>query len=158
MTEIQTGIEGLIINKLHKYTDHRGWLAELFRENEFPEGFHPAMGYVSMTEPGEARGPHEHRYQTDYFCILGPSVFRIYFWDNRPLSPTFKSEFRIEAGKSEIISILVPPGVVHGYKNIGERVGYIFNAPDKLYCGSGKKEQPDEIRFEDDPDSYFRMD
>lgn len=158
MTEIQTGIEGLVLRKLRKYTDKRGWLVELFREDEYPEKFRPAMSYISLTEPGEARGPHEHRYQTDYFCILGPSVFRVYFWDNRPHSPTFKREFQFEADNKEIISILVPPGVVHGYKNIGEKEGYILNAPDRLYRGKGKKEPPDEVRFENDPESKFQLD
>lgn len=158
MTGMQTGIDGLVVNKLRKFVDHRGWLAELFRENEFPEEFHPAMIYVSMTGPGEARGPHEHRFQTDYFCILGPSNFRIYFWDNRPQSPTFKKKLQIETGFNDIVSILVPPGVVHGYKNVGEKEGYILNAPDRLYCGKGKKGSPDEIRYENDPGGGFRLD
>ena len=42
------------------------------------------MAYISMTEPGIARGPHEHAEQADCFCFLGPSNFTVYLWDRRP--------------------------------------------------------------------------
>ena len=48
----------------------------------------PAMAYISMTRPGVARGPHEHREQADYFAFIGPSNFKVYLWDARDDSPT----------------------------------------------------------------------
>ena len=71
------------------FTDPRGWLVELFRNDLVPPQFHPVMAYVSMTKPGVARGPHEHVDQADYFCFTGPSTFRVYLWDARKGSPTF---------------------------------------------------------------------
>src|SRR5207245_8233837 len=81
-------IGGVIWKPLQKYHDPRGWLCELFRHDELPAEFHPVMAYLSMTEPGVARGPHEHVDQADCFCFLGPSNFKVYLWDNRPSSPT----------------------------------------------------------------------
>ena len=69
-------IEGVIWKPLSIYRDQRGWLCELFRHDELPEIFHPVMCYISMTEPGIARGPHEHVDQADYFCFIGPSNSR----------------------------------------------------------------------------------
>ena len=51
-------LEGVKVRKLKKYTDTRGWLIETFRADELPEGFKPAMGYISLTHAGVARGPH----------------------------------------------------------------------------------------------------
>lgn len=151
-------IEGVIIKDLSLYADERGWLTELCRSDELPAGFSPAMSYLSMTLPGTARGPHEHREQTDYFCFVGPSDFRIYLWDNRDGSSTKGEKDVFVAGVKEPKIVIVPPGVVHAYKNIGDEHGLVFNAPDKLYRGEGKREDVDEIRYETDKNSVFLID
>ena len=82
-------IEGIIWKSLSIYKDQRGWLSELFRHDDLPQEFHPVMAYISMTEPGIARGPHEHYEQADCFCFIGPSNFKVYLWDARKNSPTY---------------------------------------------------------------------
>jgi len=57
-----------------------------------------------------------------------------------------------------MVSFIVPPGVVHAYKNIGEVEGLVFNAPDRLYRGPGRVEEPDEIRYEENIGSRFHLD
>ena len=151
-------IEGVIIKKLSRYDDQRGWLIELFRHDEIPPEYHPAMAYISQTRPGVARGPHEHKEQTDCFCFVGPSTFRLYLWDNRENSPTCGQTFKIDLGENQKMLVIVPPGVVHAYKNIGTVDGLVYNAPNKLYAGQGRQEPVDEIRHEDKADSRFRMD
>ncbi len=84
-------IDGVIIKKMELFSDSRGWLMELFREdNNLEPGFQPAMSYISVTKPSVTRGPHEHMEQTDYFCFLGK--FNLYLWDNRKDSPTYKNK------------------------------------------------------------------
>ena len=56
------------------------------------------------------------------------------------------------------VMLIVPPGVVHAYKNIGTENGIVFNIPNRLYAGVGKKFPVDEIRHEDVADSPFRLD
>ncbi|MCH7945503.1 MAG: dTDP-4-dehydrorhamnose 3,5-epimerase family protein, partial [Armatimonadetes bacterium] len=75
-------IPGVVIRELSRFTDERGWLMELFRDDELPEGFEPTMGYLSMTKPGVARGPHEHVSQTDSFAFLN-GEYELYLWENR---------------------------------------------------------------------------
>ena len=138
-------IPGVVINKLNRFKDARGWLSELFREDELPERFHPVMGYLSVTHPGVARGPHEHITQSDCFCFLS-GKFRLTLW--------FRSETGIlkevyEMGEENAFLVIVPPGVVHAYENIGEQDAFVLNFPDKLYAGKGKKEPVDEIRHEE---------
>jgi len=151
-------IDGVVAKPLRKFVDERGWLAELYREDELGGVPRPAMMYISMTNPGVARGPHEHVYQTDYFCFIGPSNFKVYLWDSRKGSPTFGQKMTMYAGQDNPMMVVVPPGVVHAYKNIGIEMGSVANFPDKLYKGPGKKEDVDEIRHENDANSPFKVD
>src|SRR4030067_1926419 len=94
-------IEGVEIKKLKRYADERGWLMELFRADEVATVYHPAMTCASLTRPGIARGPHEHIDQADYFCFAGPSDFKVFLWDNRPESPTYKFRIRLIAQEAD---------------------------------------------------------
>lgn len=150
-------IEGIIFKPLIPYRDNRGSLAELFRTDELPVDVHPAMGYISETMPGATRGPHEHLQQTDYFCFLGTATFHLYFWDNRPESATYLCHEIAIVGNDRPMTVLVPPGVVHAYRNISAAAGLVFNFPNRLYRGEGRVDPVDEIRHEDDPNSVFRL-
>ncbi len=154
-------IEGVVIKKLDVFKDARGWLAEIFRSDEMglsaQAGYKPAMAYVSETKPEVSRGPHEHKNQTDWFVFVGPGKFRVYFWDNRKDSPTFGEKMEVEAGGEEIVLVIIPPGVVHGYKCVSKIPARVICLPDKLYRGEGKREEVDEIRHEEDPNSPFKI-
>jgi dTDP-4-dehydrorhamnose 3,5-epimerase len=151
-------IAGVIWRPLQKYHDPRGWLCELYREDEIEAAFHPVMAYISMTEPGIARGPHEHVDQADYFCFIGPSHFKLYLWDNRTGSPSHGVRETRVVGQDNPMAVIIPPGVVHAYKNVGDAQGIVFNCPNRLYKGQGRKEPVDEIRHEDDAGTEFRLD
>ncbi|QYO66717.1 dTDP-4-dehydrorhamnose 3,5-epimerase family protein [Leptolyngbya sp. 7M] len=157
MSFIEGKIHDVVVYELKKFHDERGWLAELFRHDEIPEEFYPAMAYISFTKPGIARGPHEHVDQADLFCFIGPSTFNMRMWDNRTDSPTFRRMMSFNAGESLPLAVIVPKGVVHGYRNIGETDGMVINCPNRLYMGHGKSEPIDEIRHEDDPNTPFLM-
>jgi dTDP-4-dehydrorhamnose 3,5-epimerase len=151
-------IQGVIVRPLTRHKDHRGWLCELFRQDEMDKQYHPVMSYISMTEPGVARGPHEHTEQADMFGFIGPSTFKVYMWDNREDSPTYGRFMIVLAGETDPKSVLIPPGVVHAYKNIGSVMGMVTNYPNRLFAGVGKKEKVDEIRHEANPDTIFKID
>jgi len=148
-------IEGVIIKKIQKNADQRGWLAEIWRSDG--ADYQPTMGYISLTEPGETRGPHEHRQQTDYFIFLGIGSFEVYLWDRRESSETNGEQAKIKSNQEELTLIVVPPGVVHGYKCVSGTAGWCLNLPDKLYKGQGKSEEVDEIRWEDDENSPYKI-
>ena len=150
-------IDGVVIYDLRKYDDDRGWLAELFRHDELDPEFHPVMAYISFTNPGVQRGPHEHVDQADLFCFLGPSNFEIRIWDDRPGSPTRGRQMSQVVGADNPKGIVIPAGLVHGYRNIGEVEGMVINCPNRLYMGEGKREPIDEIRHEDDPNTIYRI-
>ena len=151
-------IEGVEVRKLRKFVDERGWLAELFRDDEVAEPLLPAMCYASLTRPGVTRGPHEHADQADWFCFFGPSNFLLVLWDNRPTSPSFGHRLRMVVGEDDPTAVIVPAGVVHGYRNVGGKDGLVINLPNRLFMGPHRAQPVDEIRHEIDPASPFDMD
>lgn len=151
-------VDGLIVRQLKFHEDCRGWLTELFRQDELPPGMQPAMAYASQTLPGACRGPHEHRCQTDLFACFGPGDLRLVVWDARQDSPTCGNRTSLVMGASNPAVVIIPPGVVHGYRNEGTAPALVFNAPNRLFAGPGRQEEVDEIRHEDQPDSPFRFD
>jgi dTDP-4-dehydrorhamnose 3,5-epimerase len=153
----QGNINDVIVRPLRKFDDRRGWLSELFRHDELPAEFFPAMCYISSTRPGVTRGPHEHVDQADLFCFIGPSNFKLRMWDNRPDSSTYQAVMTLVVGQDNPQSVVIPKGVVHAYQNVGETDGIVINCPNRLYMGEHRQETIDEIRHEDDPNTIFRM-
>lgn len=139
---------GAYIFPLKKHEDDRGWLIELFRNDQL---LNPVeMAYVSETKPGVVRGPHEHKEQTDHFAFIGPGTFHLHLW--------YQSQYEIwELGELNPALAIIPPGVVHAYKNISDRPGWVFNSPDKLYAGPGKLYEIDEIRHEENHSNQYRL-
>lgn len=151
-------IDDVVVRQLRKFNDRRGWLSELFRHDELDVEFFPAMTYISSTTPGVTRGPHEHVDQADLFCFIGPSNFKLRMWDNRRESSTFGNVMTLTVGANNPTSVIVPKGVVHAYQNVGGVDGIVINCPNRLYMGEERRDEIDEIRHEDDPNTIFRMD
>lgn len=151
-------IRDVVVKQLKRYSDQRGWLIELFRQDELETVYYPAMSYISMTDPGISRGPHEHVDQADLFGFIGPSTFEVCLWDNRKDSPTYMNKLIVKAGEVDPVAILIPPGVVHAYKNIGNVVGMVVNFPNRLFMGKNRQDKVDEIRHENDPNTIYKMD
>ena len=151
-------IDGVEVRRLTKHDDARGWLCEVYRSDEATEEVAPAMAYVSVTRVGVTRGPHEHVAQSDRFVFLGPSSFLVVLWDNRAGSATYRRRMRFSVGEDAPATVVVPPGVVHGYRNVGGVDGVVLNLPNRLFRGVDRREAVDEVRHEDEPGSVFRMD
>lgn len=146
-------INGLIVKELKENVDPRGSLIELFRTDELPCDYcRPAMAYISNTNPGVERGPHEHRLQTDLFVFLD-GEYELYLWENR--KGYEEEKLVLKVGKDNPVAVWVPAGVVHAYKNVGNTTAFVLNFPDTLYAGWKKKDKVDEIRHENDPNSKF---
>ena len=150
-------IEGVFVVWLTRHEDSRGYLIETFRRDELPAKIEPAMSYLSVTLPGQSRGPHEHKDQTDVFSFTGPGDFRLKLWDNRGGSPTYGNCTEVDLGETRPATVIVPPGVVHGYANVSDKPASVLNYPNRLYRGEGKGEDVDEIRHEDKEGSPFKL-
>jgi len=148
-------IEGVTIKPLGKYEDERGWLTEIYRNDETTT--QPVMGYVSATKPGVARGPHEHVDQTDVFVFIGPGSVELNLWDRREDSATKGEHMKIVVGEENPTMAIVPPGVVHAYKCVSEKDAWCINLPNQLYKGENKKDEVDEIRWENVEGSPYKL-
>ena len=146
-----------LVRPLPRYEDSRGWLSEIFRHDELETEFHPMMAYVSLTRAGIARGPHEHLHQTDLFAFLD-GAFRIYLWDDRNDSPSYGIRQVLDTGAADPMTVLVPPGVIHAYRNTGKSDAFVINCPNQLYAGQNKSHPVDEIRWEDRTDHHLVLD
>jgi dTDP-4-dehydrorhamnose 3,5-epimerase len=163
-----SNIKGVYIFPLGKVEDDRGWLVELFRNDQLLEGIQPEMAYISMTLPDVTRGPHEHNEQTDLFAFIGPGDFELHLWERRMEEAPFGDD-PVQAnaylhhekhrfGRSNPAAVVIPPNVVHAYKNVSEEYGYVMNFPNRLYAGPGKLYPIDEIRHEEKRSGLFQLD
>src|SRR5688572_23524389 len=123
-------IPGVGIVPIIQHQDARGWLCEIWRTDWCRE-HRPEMGYVSVTLPGQTRGPHEHFTQTDYFAFFG------------------HFELVLRKGDVKMVRLIttptvavIPPGVVHSYSCVGREPGIVVNLPDRLYKGIGYSGPP----------------
>ena len=157
MTWEEGKIDGVHIRGLKAYSDERGWLAEIFRRDELESPLLPAMAYISVTDPGVTRGPHEHMDQTDMFAFFH-GRYALYMWDPRTDSPSRGRRTVQSVGIENPCVVVIPPGVVHAYRNEGTEPAYVLNLPNRLYAGPGKSEPVDEIRHEDLKDSPYVVD
>jgi dTDP-4-dehydrorhamnose 3,5-epimerase len=151
-------IDGVLCKTIRAHIDQRGWLMEIYREDELTAECHPVMAYISETLPGIARGPHEHCSQTDCFAFIGPGEFCLYLWDIRAKSSTYGRKMKLFTGQSNPCTVVVPPGVVHAYKNVGDLPGWVINLPNRLFAGEGRKQPVDEIRHENNLPIPFTLD
>lgn len=154
----KTFIDGVIFFDLSRNSDQRGWLVELFRKDKLEPDHFPTMGYISQTLPGVVRGPHEHEQQSDLFCFIGPGDFELMLWKKAEEGENFFDPYKESHvfGESNPHAVIVPPGVIHAYRNISDKPGLVLNFPNRLYGGPGLCYPVDEIRHESDKSSPYQ--
>ena len=133
-------IKGVMIKKLVRYKDERGFLEELIRktDNFFQEGF----GQLSHSYmySGIIKAWHIHKKQIDWwYCLRGD--LKVALCDLRKNSSTKNiiNEFTIGEHSDNII-LKIPAGVAHGCKAIGE-------IAELLYVTSGIYDPQEEGRL-----------
>lgn len=133
-------IDGVMLKELSLIPDERGFLMEILRSDD---DFYQRFGqcYVTAAYPGVVKAWHYHQKQTDYFCVLN-GMAKVVLYDGREDSPTHGEVNEFFLGEQRRALIKIPPGVYHGYKNIGECLCTLLNIPTELY----KYDDPDEFR------------
>ncbi|MDP2659655.1 MAG: dTDP-4-dehydrorhamnose 3,5-epimerase family protein [Dehalococcoidia bacterium] len=140
-------IEGVVIKKLVRHADERGFLMEMLREDdEVFERF--GQTYVSLNYPGVVRAWHYHRRQTDHFVAVKGMV-KVALYDAREDSRTHGEVQEFFMGDHNPMLLKIPPGVYHGYKTTGVEPALLINFPTHVYDATA----PDEFRVAwDTPD------
>ena len=137
-------IEGVETRALKVNADERGWLIEVLRSDwDLFEKF--GQVYITTSYPKVVKAWHMHKLQTDHMtCISGKVKFVLF--DGRDGSKTKGEIMEIEMDGKTPVLIKIPPGVWHGFKNIGDELVIVINTPTELY----NYEKPDEYRLPPD--------
>lgn len=134
-------IDGVKIKQLSPHADERGCLTEILRnDDEIFERF--GQIYVSLNYPGVIRAWHYHKKQEDLWAVVKGMVKAV-LYDARDESPTRGEVQEVFLGEQNPILLLIPRGVMHGYKTIGVEPSLLLNLPTEPYNAA----DPDEYRL-----------
>ena len=128
-------IEGVNINPYPLWPDDRGYFLEVIRMGKGVAGHFPAATTqvsAALSYPGTIKAFHYHQHQTD-FWVPAMGMFQVVLVDLRQPSPTFGKRNTLYVGSLRPWQILIPPGVGHGYKVIGEGPGMLVYVTDRQY-------------------------
>ncbi len=128
-------IDGVQVKPYNLWPDDRGYFTEIIRLGQgLPAGFPAESTQVSaaLSYPGAIKAFHYHLYQTDFWVPV-QGMFQVALADLRTGSPTFGQRNTFYAGVLRPWQILIPPGVAHGYKVIGESPAMLVYVTDRHY-------------------------
>lgn len=128
-------IDGVRLVKYDLWPDDRGYFLEVIRighglAHDFPA--ETTQVSAALSYPGTIKAFHFHKHQTD---LWAPSMgmFQVVLVDFRPDSRTFGRKNTIYCGALRPWQILIPPGVGHGYKVIGESAAMLVYVTNRTY-------------------------
>ncbi|HUA87512.1 MAG TPA: dTDP-4-dehydrorhamnose 3,5-epimerase family protein [Bryobacteraceae bacterium] len=128
-------IHGVHVLPFDVWPDDRGYFLEVIRMGQgLAAEFPPETTQVSaaLSYPGTIKAFHFHRHQTDLW-VPSAGMFQVALVDLRPGSDTFGQKNTLYLGTLRPWQILIPPGVGHGYKVIGELPGMLVYVTNRLY-------------------------
>jgi dTDP-4-dehydrorhamnose 3,5-epimerase len=128
-------IHGVRVEPYSLWPDDRGYFLEIMRMKQgLAAGFAPDTTQVSaaLSYPGTIKAFHFHQHQTDLWVPMS-GMFQVALVDLRSDSPTFGVKNTLYTGALKPWQILIPPGVGHGYKVIGEGPGVLVYVTNRFY-------------------------
>lgn len=137
-----TAIDGVLVQELGWFTDQRGSLSVLLRGDDSAlRGEQFGQAYVTTVLPNVVKAWHCHQQQCDRMVgLVGRTLLVLV--DGRADSPTHGQVVEQVLGERHACLVLIPPGVWHGLKAIGEGESMVLNLPTTPYSVEG----PDEVR------------
>lgn len=131
-------IGGVQIEPFPLWPDDRGYFLEIARLGkglvaDFPAG--STQVSTAMNYPGIIKAFHFHRFQTD-FWVPAAGLLQVALVDMRLESPTYGWKNTIYVGHLRPWQILIPPGIAHGYKVIGDQPSVLVYITNRTYSPS----------------------
>ncbi len=121
------------IQPVKAHRDARGRLFEPLTDAELTA---QKNVHVVLTQPNEIRGNHMHRTATETTSIVGPCLVRL-------KEQGAIRDIDIPAG--EIYRLIIPPGVVHAFRNTGTEVMVLVSFSTCLHEPGGSDTVREEI-------------
>ena len=128
-------IDGVKLQPYPLWPDDRGYFLEIIRIGYgLAADFPVASSQVSaaLSYPGTIKAFHYHRHQTDLW-VPSVGMFQVALVDLRRDSVTFGRRNTLYVGALRPWQVLIPAGVGHGYKVIGETPGVLTYVTDRFY-------------------------
>ncbi len=143
-------IHGVQIYECKRHADDRGYLTEVARGSALKD-FGWAQTNYTVAHSGVIKAFHWHQHQADlWYCISGNIQTVLY--DRRADSPTHGETQVIIQGEHNSVAVLIPIGVAHGYRVLGEQSAGLVYHVSREYDAAN----PDEERIaHDDPTIGF---
>lgn len=134
-------IEGVKVKALIVHPDDRGYFAEILRDDEdLLERFGQAS--MSFSYPGVIKAFHYHEKQDDLWFFPKGNA-QVVLHDLRQASPTHGETNVFYLGETNRSLLLIPKGVAHGYRVLGNEPAMIVYFTTLSY----NREKPDEYRI-----------
>ncbi len=129
-------IDGVRFRPARSVSHQHGHLTEAFRTDWGMSEAPIVQVNLTVTFPHRIRAWGIHRFTVDRLFAAAGSLC-IVCYDGRRQSPTFGcvNEFFLGARNQGLI--VIPPGVYHGWKNVGEEEAVIVSMPSRLYDHEG---------------------
>ena len=134
-------IEGVKLKKLVRYSDDRGFFMEILRDDD---NLLKRFGQASLSKsyPGVIKAFHYHQRQDDlWFFPVGNA--QVVLYDLRENSSTKGQTDVFYLGEDNPGLLLIPKGVAHGYRVLGQEPAVIVYFTTESY----QREDPDELRI-----------
>jgi dTDP-4-dehydrorhamnose 3,5-epimerase len=128
-------IDGVRVQHYDLWPDDRGYFLEVMRMKQgLAAEFVPESTQVSaaLSYPGTIKAFHFHKHQTDLW-VPSVGMFQVALVDLRKDSRTFGVKNTLYVGAMKTWQILIPPGVGHGYKVIGDAAGVLVYVTNQIY-------------------------
>jgi dTDP-4-dehydrorhamnose 3,5-epimerase len=128
-------IDGVEIKPFPLWPDDRGYFLEIARLGQgLVADFPHASTQISaaFNYPGIIKAFHFHKFQTD-FWVPAAGLLQVVLVDLRRNSPTYGAKNTLYVGSLRPWQILIPPGVAHGYKVIGEQPSMLVYVTNRTY-------------------------
>jgi dTDP-4-dehydrorhamnose 3,5-epimerase len=128
-------ISGVQVRPFPLWPDDRGYFLEVARfgkglVQEFP--FATTQVSAAVNYPGIIKAFHFHRLQTDYW-VPAAGLLQVALVDLRQGSDTYASKNTLYLGTLRPWQLVIPPGVAHGYKVIGDQASVLIYVTNRTY-------------------------
>jgi len=128
-------IAGVRVQPFPIFPDDRGYFLEVQRMGRgLIAGYPPETTQIAaaLNFPGTIKAFHFHLHQTDCWTVA-KGMLQVALADLRIGSPTFGKRNTLYVGALRPWHVLIPPGVAHGYKVIGDGEALLVYMTDQFY-------------------------
>lgn len=118
-------IEGVKIIELKRIVDERGIIMHMLKKTD-DHFIQFGEIYFSGIFPNAIKGWHVHKTMTLNYAVVVGNI-KLVLYDKRENSSTYGAIQEIFMGENNYILVQIPPGIVNGFKAIGNKKAIVAN-------------------------------